>query len=141
MEALRYEFSTSARPAALYAAAASPAGISAWWCKDCDISTKVGGRHDLRFDKDGTLVKMSFDVTELSENRRVVWKCVSNDNPVWVGSILAWEIDETDDGSRLCLVHDGFAAGGPPYEMTAAGWPRFVESLKNHVEGRPGDPM
>jgi uncharacterized protein YndB with AHSA1/START domain len=141
MEALKYDFSTSASPESLFAAAATPAGVQAWWCKDCDISTDVGGRHDLRFDKQGTLVKMSFDVTELAENRRVAWKCVSNDNPVWVGSTLVWEIEKTDAGARLRFVHDEFADGGPPYEMTAAGWPRFIDSLKSHAEGGPGDPM
>lgn len=141
METLEYGFTTKAAPEAIYSAVSTPDGIRAWWCKDCDISTEVGGRHDLRFDKQGTLVRMGFELTELSPGRRVAWKCVANDNPVWVGSTLTWSVEPDGEDSKLTLVHDGFAGGGPPYEMTAEGWHRFVDSLKAVAEGRVGNPM
>lgn len=137
---LTYEFSTPAPPSALYEAISTQAGLRAWWCKDCDIAAEVGGKHALRFDKQGTRVNMGFELTELSEGR-VVWKCTSNDNPVWVGSSLAWDIRSEGGDTRLTLTHDGFAGGGPPYEMTAEGWNRFVDSLKEVAEGRAGNPM
>lgn len=141
MEDLEYEFVTSAEPAVVYRAVASEAGHRAWWAMDCDVGDAMGSTCEMRFNKNGSLVLMKFRIDALHEDRCVRWTCTDNDNPAWKGSTLEWRIDEHDGKTRLRLVHAGFATGGPPYEGTKAGWPHFMTSLRNYVEGRGGSPL
>ncbi|TPV94891.1 MAG: hypothetical protein B7733_12715 [Myxococcales bacterium FL481] len=141
MEDLEYSFRTPASAASLFDAVSTEAGHRAWWAMDCDVGATVGAPCVMRFNKDGTLVTMKFRVDELVNNERVRWTCTDNDNPAWKGSTLTWHIESTGDERRLRLVHGGLALGGPPYEMTKAGWRRFLDSLQGYVEGRGGDPM
>ena len=141
MEAIKHAFSTPASPSALFEAVATEAGQRAWWCKDCDVSASVGGKHHLRFVKGETPVNMHFELSELEDRKRVVWTCTENDNPAWVGSKLVWEIEAEGEGSRLNFVHEGFACGGPPYQGTVEGWPRFMDSLENYVVGKDANPL
>ena len=83
---------------------------------------------------------MKFRDDALDGERRVAWSCTDNANPEWVGSALTWEITPRDGGSRLTFTHDGFAAGGPPYEMTAEGWKHFMASLKSYADTGSGQP-
>jgi uncharacterized protein YndB with AHSA1/START domain len=140
MKPFKQSFKTPAAPQEAYAAAATAAGLQAWWCKNCDIASSPGGQHHLRFDKQGTLVNMHFVVDELVPNERVSWTCTKNDNPVWVGSKLTWEVSPSGDGAEVSFSHDGFAAGGPPYEATMQGWVMFMNSLQAHLSGGKGSP-
>ncbi len=141
MKPFTESFKTPATPKQAYDAVATAAGIQEWWCRDCDIATRVGGKHHMRFDKEGTRVNMQFKVDELVPNERVSWTCTENDNPVWVGSTLTWEIQPAGDGAEVSFRHDGFAAGGPPYEATLQGWVMFMKSLESVLAGGQGTPF
>ena len=140
MKPFEAKFETAGAVGEVMAAVTTKAGIQKWWCKDCDIASKVGGTHEMRFDKNGTLVNMKFRVDTLGE-REVSWTCTSNDNPVWVGSTLRWTAESTPGGTEVSFIHDDFAAGGPPYEATLEGWVMFMKSLKTSLDGGQGTPF
>ncbi len=141
MPAIKHTFSTLAAPPRLFEALSTTEGLQSWWCKRCELSAAEGGQHRLRFDKGGQPIEMTFELSESRTNERVVWTCVKNDNPAWVGSTLVWEIEGDEQGSELRFVHDNFADEGPGYRGTVSGWPRFVASLQRVAMGEAGDPL
>lgn len=137
---IKHQFSTPAAPSAVFRAIATQAGQQAWWNKQAEVSETVGGDIELAFVKNGQPVNMRFELVERSA-QRVAWHCTTNDNPAWVGSTLVWEIEPEGEGSVVRFTHAGFAMGGPPYEGTREGWPRFMESLQQVVVDQPGNPL
>jgi uncharacterized protein YndB with AHSA1/START domain len=140
VEAIRHDFSTPATAEAVYNALATSAGIKGWWAKVGTVAEAVGGTTELRFDKDGQIVAMQFQVDQLEPRRRVRWTCVENANPLWKGTTLTWTIADAGDRRKVSFVHDGFSAGGPPYDMTVEGWKHFNASFESYLDGRGGMP-
>jgi hypothetical protein len=53
---------------------------------------------------------------------------------------MSWEVEPTGSGSVVRFRHDGFSAGGAPYQMTVEGWQFFVDSLKAYLDGETPAP-
>jgi uncharacterized protein YndB with AHSA1/START domain len=140
MNDIHHEITSQASTNAAYAALTTPEGLRGWWARDCDISEGVGAEHELRFAKDDRLVAMRFRVEALEPDRLVRWSCVENGNPAWVGSTLEWRLEAGTAGSTIRFEHGGFAAGGPPYEMTVQGWTHFTASLQRLLDTGTGEP-
>jgi hypothetical protein len=83
---------------------------------------------------------MSFEVTGLEPGRRVEWTCTQNTNPIWPGSKLVWQVEPAPRGSVVHFSHDGFSAGGPPYDRTVEGWQLYMDSLKAYLDGGEAQP-
>jgi uncharacterized protein YndB with AHSA1/START domain len=140
MDPIRHDVRVNADAQTAYRAAATQAGIRGWWAKNSDVGETVGGKTELRFLRPDMTAVMKFEVTALEPGRRVEWKCTENSNPSWPGSVLTWEIEPAPQGSILHFRHEGFSSGGPPYDMTVQGWPRFIDSLKAYLDGGTPQP-
>ncbi len=124
-----------------YRAVATPAGLRGWWCRDADLADAAGGHHQLRFQKEGQLVKMDFDVDTLDPSGTIAWTCTANGNPVWPGTTLTWSLTRSEGGVALHFEHAGFPEDqSPPYKMTAQVWHHFMASLKAYTESGQGMP-
>ncbi len=124
----------------IFRAISSQDGIRSWWCKVCDISEGTGNYCILNFIKEGNTVVMEFQVTELVQDTKLVWKCVNNGSPAWINTKLIYQIESN---GTLHFTHAGFDEkwkGLPPYEDTINGWKHFMESLKNYCETGSGEP-
>ena len=135
MKPIQIELSIDAPKEKILAALITPEGIQGWWSKDSDIGTKVGEMMDMRFDKQGQKVNMSFKIEENGPDQ-AKWNCTKNDNPVWVGTNIIWDLS----GKTVKFSHEGFTQGRPPYDMTAQGWQHFCNSFKSFVETGKGQP-
>ena len=134
MTDILHTIDSSASPDRAYAAAATEDGIKGWWTDRASVPPQEGGKVHLQFDKAGTIVDMYFVVEVLEPNKRVLWRCTENVNPVWPGTTIEWAIEASDAGSRLTLTHGGFEEDqSPPYQMTVQGWPMFVERLQAYL--------
>ena len=140
MKPITHAFLTDASAEAAYNAIATAAGIRGWWAKVGTIAEPVGGTTELHFDKGGRKAVMTFRIDALEPNRRVHWTCTANDNPAWPGSTLTWTIDDAGARRHVRFVHDGFASGGPAYDMTVEGWKHFNASLESYLDGTGGTP-
>jgi uncharacterized protein YndB with AHSA1/START domain len=49
-------------------------------------------------------------------------------------STATFDIEETDDGVKLTVTHDGFQPGSPVLENIGGGWPRVLSNLKSLLE-------
>ena len=141
MNDIEHELKVAASREACYRAFTTVEGIRGWWCTRCDeVGTAVGERHELKFHKGDQVVVMKFVTEVLEPSRQVTWRCTENGNPAWVGSRITWKISPADGGSRIQLLHQGFAMGGPPYDMTVQGWGPFVKSLQAYLDTGAGRP-
>ncbi len=127
----------------VYTAVSTQKGINAWWSKEGQVSESIGGDSLLKFDKQGTQVEMGFKTLVLDLNKKVVWECMANPNPAWLGTQIITEIEESENGVKVRFSHAGFDEkwkGQEAFEMTKATWNHFMESLKSYVEGGEGQP-
>lgn len=127
----------------VYSAVATQEGITGWWSKDCTVGEKEGDKSLLKFDKQGTIVEMGFVTKTLIPVKKVVWECVENANPAWLGTEIITEVLEKGDGSSVTFSHAGFDEkwrGQEAFEMTKGGWDHFVTSLVSYCEGGEGQP-
>jgi uncharacterized protein YndB with AHSA1/START domain len=127
----------------VYNAVATQNGINGWWSKDCKVGEAVGEKSILNFDKQGKIVTMGFLTKELVPNKKVVWECIENGNPAWLGTKIITEITERNDGADVIFTHADFDekwAGQDPFEMTKQGWEHFVNSLVSYCETGAGQP-
>lgn len=52
-------------------------------------------------------------------------------------SKVTFDIEETDDGVKLTVVHDGLLPGGATLQNISGGWPYFLSKLKTMLETEP----
>lgn len=67
----------------------------------------------------------------------MLWECIENPNPAWLGTRVSSEITETLTGCTVLFSHRNFDEkwkGAEPFEMTKQGWERFVASLISFCE-------
>jgi hypothetical protein len=86
---------------------------------------------------------MGFKTTHLNVNKKVLWECVENANPAWLGTRISTEISETLEGSEVLFSHRNFDEkwkGQDLFEMTKQGWEHFVGSLVSFCETGEGEP-
>jgi len=140
---ITHELKINATAETIYNAVATKKGITGWWSKDCSVGESKGGSSLLKFDKEGTIVEMGFRTTELSPNKKVVWRSTENGNPAWLGTEIITEISEEQKGCKVIFLHAGFEEkweGQDAFEMTRQGWDHFVGSLVSYCEKGQGQP-
>jgi uncharacterized protein YndB with AHSA1/START domain len=122
-------------------------GVKGWWAKSSVIGEKEGKLTLLKFDKnkDGNITDMLFKTTELIPNKKLVWECVDNGNPAWIGTKITYELTEQNNETGLHFSHSDFDEkwkGKEPFEMTKGGWlGYFLPSLVSFCEMDNGHPM
>src|SRR5262245_39965667 len=109
MTTIRHELEVTRSPEDVYRALTTPSGLQGWWSRDCTCGDGSAGEHEMRFRKGGRTVVMRFRVDALDPGRLVAWRCVQNDNPVWPGTTLRWELAATPRGTKIAFTHAGFA--------------------------------
>ena len=140
---ITHNLNIKASPETVYNAVSTHQGINGWWSKNCQVSETVGGDSILKFDKQGTIVRMDFRTEQLIPNEKVIWTCIKNGNPMWIGTKIITEIKSTAHGSEVQFSHAGFDeahAGKEGFEMTKSGWDHFVNSLVSYCENGEGQP-
>ncbi|MEQ9263527.1 MAG: SRPBCC domain-containing protein [Owenweeksia sp.] len=127
----------------IYKAMATQKGITGWWSKRCLVGENEGEKSLLKFDKQGTNVDMGFKTKTLHPNQTVIWECVENANPAWLGTRIVTEIKPLRDHCSVVFSHAGFEdkwKGQEAFEATKGGWEHFTDSLKDYCETGNGHP-
>jgi len=133
-------------PAALYAALTTPQGLRAWWTRDCDVATEVGGTIALRFGE----TRKQFRVEALVPGQAVHWLCTQAHIALpglqrrgeWVGTRMVFRLTPAEaGGTRLDFEHIGLRPEIECFEMCERGWDHFLASLQACVETGTGTPF
>jgi len=112
----------------------TPDGIAKWFT-DASFTTdeKTGG---LKLQLWG---ETDFDVTELSPSSRIVWQCISEDNP-WFGTDIIFDLRTESDKTILTFDHVGWPEISDFYRDCTMSWAYFLESLRSLIEEGAGTP-
>ena len=111
-------------------------GLSGWWVSSGSGNVETGGQIDLTF---SGLAVLSFRCDELRSNRLLRLKCVSGPIP-WEGSVLLFELEQSDEQVFLTLTHENDDASEDEFLYFSTKWPVYLLSLKGLVETGKGRP-
>jgi hypothetical protein len=125
-------------------ALAAIADVSAWWAKDFKgAATKAGDRFTVRFGE--TFVDFEIahptphEVTWLVTDCYLPWLKHKTE---WNGTRVIWQVNETDHGSRIDMMHIGLSPQAECFESCRKGWNEHVnESLLNLMNSGKGGPQ
>ena len=132
----RVEIETS--PEKLYNALTEQSGLSAWWTK-AETTAKVGTIASFLFGPEGNQHQCDMKITELTPNKKVVWKCISGP---WVETKeFSFEIKAHERGSVVLFAHRGWTEPSEFFMHCNCKWGFFLGvSLKNYLETGKGNP-
>lgn len=122
---------------AVRSAVTTEAGYRAWWAQDADFD---GAQGTFRFARPEETRAVTFRV-DRRDDRSVVMTCVAQENnPDWLGTRLAFDLDGTPTGTRIRLSHSGYPAKNEVYERCSEAWPYFLRSLASYLTTGTGEP-
>jgi hypothetical protein len=118
--------------------------VSGWWAKH--FEGYAGSLHDVftvRFGK----TYVTFELTELVLNRRVVWLVTDchlhwiAHKTEWTGTSILWEITPTSEGVRIDMTHRGLIPEVECFGDCQVGWNHHIgNSLKKYLTEHVGMP-
>jgi uncharacterized protein YndB with AHSA1/START domain len=139
MYSIEHTIEVSAPAARILAALTTKDGVKAWFTQDCDCNADKR-EATFRFATQVGLKEVSFHLDSADE-RAVAMTCIAqSNNPEWLGTKLSYELTPAGAGTRVRLVHAGFAAKSEMYDNTVKGWAYFLGSLKQYIETGVGTP-
>lgn len=118
--------------------------VPGWWGRVTGSTTTVG-------DEFVYLVPgvhyCGFRVTEIAPERHVAWLVTGSyldfitDKQEWTGTTVRFDIDETDEGTRITFTHQGLDPKDECYDVCSNAWSMFLnDSLKAFIETGKGKP-
>jgi uncharacterized protein YndB with AHSA1/START domain len=137
MHSIENTIEIAATPDRVLAALTTTSGIRAWFTKDSDIDATAAR---FRFVLEAGVKEVRFAIDELAPARLAMTCTAETNNADWLGTKLVFALAPAGAGTRVQLVHSGFAARNETYERTIQGWAFFVGSLKRYVETGIGEP-
>ena len=129
-----------ARPAIVFDALTTPAGIAAWWGPDggpvllAEIDLRVGGRFRVRFRMlDGSEHESSGEYLEIVRPERLAmsWRWAGNEDPG--ESRLEFRLRPIAEGTELTLTHSRLH-DEETRRSHEQGWTGALDKLVRHVE-------
>ena len=121
----------------VYQALTTEAGLSHVWTRELIVKPEVGFVNEFGFGDDlGTKMR----IEELTENKRIVWKCIDSD-PEWIGTGISFELTQKEKATALVLKHYDWRELTEFYQYCNYNWAMFLLSLKLYCEGDQGQPF
>ena len=132
MSDIRHRIGIAAPAAQVYAAVATPGGVSEWWTHS-EGDEQAGGTLRVYFGRPEPTLEAN--IVELSPNQRVQWNVASCVVPDWVGTNVAFELKAADGGTVLLFSHTDWQAPSEYLHHSSTKWATFLLGLKSHLEG------
>ncbi len=122
-DAIELEIEYPHPPARVWRALTDSAALAGWLMPN-DFEPRLGHEFSFRVaEAEGWSGVIDCRVVALEEPRRLAYTWQSSGLPE---TLVRFELEPTAAGTRLRLVHSGFAAGGPPAlsvrDILASGW-------------------
>lgn len=148
MDDFQLTLELNASPDRVYQAIAAKDGPGNWWTTFAEVEPKAGGRAHFPFPDAG--FHATFEIQSLEPPRLVEWRCLDSVHPEssgwsdlaeWNGTIVRFEIEPTESGSRLNFTHVGLIPRLECNETCRSTWKFYLEeSLRGYVEDGEGKP-
>jgi hypothetical protein len=118
--------------------------VPGWWGRITGSTTAVGD--EFVYVVPG-LHYSGFRVTELDPESHIAWLVTGSyldfiaDKQEWNGTTVRFDIDETEEGTRITFTHEGLEPEDECYDVCSNAWGMFVNgSLKAFIETGKGAP-
>ena len=98
-------------------------------------SYEQGGTLELHF-PDGTV---TFTIAELIPESRVVWRCITSDNP-WFETDVVFDFEARGTTTTVRFDHLGWPEVSDLFRDCSMSWAYFLESLRSLIEDGRGTP-
>jgi uncharacterized protein YndB with AHSA1/START domain len=119
-------------------AVTTEAGFRGWLAGDTDV---IADHVTFRFSVPEERRSVTFRIDRIDETG-IAMTCVAHEhNPDWLGTTLAISLHETPTGTRVELVHAGYAAKNEVFERCNEAWPHFLRSLASFMMTGTGEPF
>jgi uncharacterized protein YndB with AHSA1/START domain len=105
-------------------------GLSKWWHRDCTAKPELGFVNIFR---SGGQVHNKMLITDIKPNQFVEWECI-NDNGVWTGTHLSFEVIEKNGVVKLNFKHSGWEDQSEFFSVCNFHWARHLLMLKASCE-------
>jgi predicted enzyme related to lactoylglutathione lyase/uncharacterized protein YndB with AHSA1/START domain len=128
-----------ALPKRAYQALTTVEGIRAWWTRDAELDSQVGGTGKFRFSYKGVFAT-TVRIEDLEPSTRVVWKTVASFRPEWVGTTIVFDLRVDGDDTVISFAHRDFKEADEAYAVTTTGWGYYLVSLQQYLETGEGAP-
>src|SRR5512133_1908754 len=124
----------------VYKALATRDGVAAWWTKNTQGESTVGGTLKLRFSSGVVEVGcIEVKVLELHPAELVLWEVV--DGPAeWIGTTISFELRQDGDYAIVLFKHQGWKEPVEFMHHCSTKWAIFLMSLKSLGETGKGAP-
>ena len=99
-----------------------PQQLERYMANKATVEPRVGGKYDFGWEGNGPI-----KILELEPNRKLTYSWLDQD------TVVTWILEDSEGGTRLTLVHSGFAKDRSTDDYTA-GWWKFINCLKSMVE-------
>ena len=119
----------------VYKALTTREGLAAWWTKNTEGDSRVGGALQFRFGAGGFDMK----VLELQPSKRVLWQVVDGP-PEWIGTKVSWELKQESDYAIILFQHQDWKEPVEFMHHCSTKWAIYLMSLKTLVETGSGAP-
>lgn len=139
MPDIRHRVAISAPLEQVYGAVATTEGISNWWTRD-GVRGESSEGSELQFFFGQPEPAAVMEVTRLEPDGHVSWACVGGDAE-WVGTELAFDLTQCDDGTVVLFTHAGWREPSEFMAHCSARWAYFLLSMKGLVETGKGTPF
>ncbi|MGZ3813232.1 MAG: SRPBCC family protein [Mucilaginibacter sp.] len=126
METIAHQVWINAGKEKVYDAVTSTDGLSGWWHPDCTAKAEVGFVNIFR---SGGHVHNKMLIVDLKPNEFAEWECI-NDNGVWTGTHLSFEIIEKQGVCILNFKHSGWESATEFFTVCNFHWARHLLMLK-----------
>jgi uncharacterized protein YndB with AHSA1/START domain len=134
---IHQEIVTKANKEKVLKALSTAEGIRGWWTDDCDVDNS---KTAYRFDKEKGTMEVGFDVKSTSSDAYVL-SCSRGNNQDWLGTTLSFKLIDVAGGTKVELLHEGFARPSEVYAMCVNGWAHFMSSLRAYLDEGKGQPF
>ena len=108
-------------PAVVWRALTEPELLARWW-RPGDIKPVVGHRFTLDM---GDWGAQRCEVLEVEPEKLLRYTFAEG----VLNTAITWRLEPEGEGTRLFLLHDGFAPGSPSLKGMGLGWPKILAHL------------
>jgi uncharacterized protein YndB with AHSA1/START domain len=119
----------------VYNALTTVDGLSAWWTRDTQGESKVGGVLKFRFGAGGFDMK----VLELQPGKHVLWETIDGPQE-WIGTRIRFDLRQEDQWTLILFRHEGWQEPVEFMHHCSTKWGVFLLSLKSLLETGRGGP-
>ena len=126
METIAHQVWINAGKEKVYDAVTTTDSLSKWWHPDCTAKPEIGFVNIFR---SGGQVHNRMLIVDLKPNEYVEWECI-NDNGIWTGTRLRFEIIEKQEVCILNFKHSRWESQTEFFTVCNFHWARHLLMLK-----------